>query len=119
MNDIATTALKPQHYFSKFLYLDGGFVLLAPETPVTNELVNRLARWEFRDLKTEGEEVASPAVEATAGAAPEAADAAPMPKIANDAADDERLASILAFYEKFTEYVEGFYHQFVTQNQLN
>ena len=46
--------IKPKQFFSRELFLDEGYVLLAPETPVTEELVNRLTRWEFRELKSEG-----------------------------------------------------------------
>ena len=50
MNAVALRDLKPNTFFTKFLFLDGGFVLLAPETPVTQELINRLTRWEFREI---------------------------------------------------------------------
>jgi len=55
MNSIALKDLKPKTFFSKPLFLDEGFVLLAPETPVDEALIKRLTQWEFRETRTLGE----------------------------------------------------------------
>jgi HD-GYP domain-containing protein (c-di-GMP phosphodiesterase class II) len=116
MNAIALRDLKANTFFTKFLFLEGGFVLLAPETPVTPELVNRLTRWEFRELASEGQAVES-IVDSQEGKA-EGSGADGVAKAA-DAGDDERLEAVLAYHAKYTEYVESVYNRFVAQNSLN
>jgi HD-GYP domain-containing protein (c-di-GMP phosphodiesterase class II) len=117
MNAIALKDLKPNTFFTKNLFLDGGFVLLAPETPVSPELVNRLARWEFRVLATEGEAVESIVKADEAGAGAAQADEG-VPKAA-EAADSERLEAVVAYYDRYTDFVESVYNRFVTKNALN
>ncbi len=114
MNEIALTELRPKLYFTKYLYLDEGYVLLAPETPVTPELIARLTRWEFRNLKTEGVPT-----ELITGEEEGEAPAEEAPRPAENGPDDERLEGVLGFYAKFTEYVDGLYTQFVTKNHLD
>lgn len=119
MNEIPISDLKPQQFFSSYLILDGGFVLLAPETPVSPELVNRLAKWEFRAVQTSGKPVeALPEEEAPAAAAAEAAEGA-LARVPEGGADGERLEAIVAYYGKFTDYIESVYTRFVTKNQLD
>jgi HD-GYP domain-containing protein (c-di-GMP phosphodiesterase class II) len=118
MNAIALRDLKQNTFFTKFLFLEGGFVLLAPETPVTQDLMNRLARWEFRQLSSEGTAVESivAADEPEAGA--EGADGG-IPKAADGAPEDERLEAVLAYYARYTDYVESVYTRYVTKNELD
>ncbi len=118
MKDISLKELKPRQYFTKFAFLDGNFVLLAPETPVTQELINRLARWEFREIKTEGEAVDA-MVERSESSAEETEATADEEKIPADAADDEKLDAVLGHYRRFHDYVEELYTNFVTKNTLD
>jgi HD-GYP domain-containing protein (c-di-GMP phosphodiesterase class II) len=118
MNAIALRDLKPNTFFTKYLYLSGGYVLLAPETPVTQELINRLTRWEFRLLSSEGsavESIAEAPIASDAGEAPAAATG----KAADSGADEEGLKAIMVFYEKYTLYVESVYTRFVTKTELD
>jgi len=91
MNEIALTELRPKLYFTKYLYLDEGYVLLAPETPVTPELIARLTRWEFRNLKTEGVPT-----ELITGEEEGEAPAEEAPRPAENGPDDERLEGVRA-----------------------
>jgi HD-GYP domain-containing protein (c-di-GMP phosphodiesterase class II) len=115
MNSIALKDLKPKTFFSKPLFLDEGFVLLAPETPVDEGLIKRLTQWEFRETRTAGE----PLQEAAADEAPAGEDAAAPVALPDGAGDKERIAGILAFYGDFTAYMESLYTRFVTKTELD
>jgi len=117
MNAVALRDLKPNTFFTKFLFLDGGFVLLAPETPVTQELINRLTRWEFRELASEG--TAAESIAAVVDNATEGKGAAEGIPQAADAGDDEKLEGVLAYHARYVEYVESVYNRFVTKNTLD
>lgn len=117
MNAVALRDLKPNTFFTKFLFLDGGFVLLAPETPVTQELINRLTRWEFRGLASEG--MVAESITAVADNGADAKGGSEGIPQAADAGEDERLEAILSYHARYVEYVESVYNRFVTKNTLD
>jgi HD-GYP domain-containing protein (c-di-GMP phosphodiesterase class II) len=117
MNSIALKDLKPKIFFSKPLFLDEGFVLLAPETPVDEGLIKRLTQWEFRETRSAGQILSEAAAEEPGASAGEEK-AAPL-AIAEGAGDKERIASFLAFYNDFTSYMEALYTRFVTKTELD
>ena len=53
MNAVSLKDLKPKLFYSKPLFLDQGYVLLAPECPVDESLVKRMTRWEFRETHSQ------------------------------------------------------------------
>ncbi len=116
MNTILLKDLRVKLFFSKPLFLDEGYVLLAPESPVDETLIKRLTKWEFRELRSEGVPIAAEA-KAAEGDAPEGSEE--VLHFADSAGDRERLQRIAAFYEEFTSYVESLYTRFVTTTQLN
>ncbi len=117
MNSIALKDLKPKLFFSKPLFLDEGFVLLAPETPVDEGLIKRLTQWEFRETRTLG----LPLEEAAAEDAPAnpGEDAAAQTMLPDGAGDKERVERILTFYNDFAAYMESLYTRFVTKTELD
>lgn len=54
MNNIESKSLKPGMYFESTVYLDNDFVLLTPETPVSEDLIKNLMKWGFTALQTPG-----------------------------------------------------------------
>jgi len=54
MKKINVNSLSPQSYFSEPVYLDKSYILLAPEIPVDQALINRLRKWDITQLYTEG-----------------------------------------------------------------
>jgi hypothetical protein len=112
LKSIPTKDLKPHGFFTKMVYLDRGFVLLAPETPLTQDLVNRLSKWEFRSVWTDGECVDSIAPEGKSGEAKEGL------VIAEGAGDKEKLEVIRAFLVEYIAFIEGVYSRFVTNSEL-
>jgi len=118
MNSIALKDLKPQTYFSKPLFLDEGYVLLAPETPVDESLVRRLTVWEFREVRTEGKQLDA-AHEEEGDRKDEIVEKAAQGALTNGAGEREKVDEVLAFYADFAKYMEGLYTKFVTKNELD
>lgn len=56
MDKVEIKELTPGKFFSKPLYLDKNFILLSPDIPVSNELIERLKKWDFLELYCEGEQ---------------------------------------------------------------
>jgi HD-GYP domain-containing protein (c-di-GMP phosphodiesterase class II) len=57
--------IPPNYFFSKAVYLDDDFVVAAPETPFTAELIQILSEWDFREVLSEGEPKDSYAADTT------------------------------------------------------
>ncbi|MCL2266747.1 MAG: hypothetical protein FWC17_03135 [Treponema sp.] len=55
MKDFLIKEIQPDSYFSKNTYLDKGFILTAPETPYTLELVKLIEKWNYKSIYSEGE----------------------------------------------------------------
>lgn len=47
--------IPPDSFFSTIAYLDNQFILAAPETPFSKELIKTLLDWEFREIFSDGE----------------------------------------------------------------
>jgi HD-GYP domain-containing protein (c-di-GMP phosphodiesterase class II) len=117
MNSISLKDLKPKVFFSKPLFLDDGYVLLAPETAVDEGLIKRLTQWEFRETRTAGVPLVEPQAEDPASSLGE--DAAAQATLPDGAGDKERVERILTFYIDFAAYMESLYTRFVTKTELD
>lgn len=113
MKSIALRELKPKGFFTKNLFLDKGFVLLAPETPVSQELINRLSKWEFRELLSDGA-----SVDSIVETADEKGPSDEGIIVAEGAGDRERLEAVRTFLAGYTDYVDGLYSRYVTNSEL-
>ncbi len=60
MKEIPVTRLAPNSYFDQPVYLDPSYILLSPDTPLTAELVERLRRWGFGRVLSNGESQGNP-----------------------------------------------------------
>jgi HD-GYP domain-containing protein (c-di-GMP phosphodiesterase class II) len=101
-------------FFSQALYLDGRFVVAAPEMPFTAELARALLDWDFREVQSDGDPSAAyvETMAAEAGDADAAVSVAPP-------SDNERVKRAVDFYQRFQDYVETLFTRFVTKNDIN
>jgi HD-GYP domain-containing protein (c-di-GMP phosphodiesterase class II) len=113
MNSVPLKDLINDSYFSAPVYLDEKYILLTPETPVTNALINRLAEWEFRLVLTEGAVVDDTLMEGE-----ETADEEAKPVTSQSAGDRENLGKVTLFYDQFLKYVDSVYTRYVTKNEI-
>ncbi|MBN1834219.1 MAG: HD domain-containing protein [Spirochaetales bacterium] len=68
MKEVPVVELREDMYFDAPVYLDERYVLLSPETRVTAELLERLRRWGFPHVYTDGSAVEAPSYLAGSGA---------------------------------------------------
>ncbi len=54
MNNISVSELKENTFFDKPVFLDEAYILLSPDTQVSAELIERLQRWRFDTVATDG-----------------------------------------------------------------
>ncbi|MCK5198833.1 MAG: hypothetical protein KAR21_10800, partial [Spirochaetales bacterium] len=54
MNKVSIESLKPDSYINKPVYLDEQYILLSPDVTVSNELIERLRKWDYQEIHTDG-----------------------------------------------------------------
>ena len=54
MNKVSIGSLKPDSYINKPVYLDELYILLSPDVTVSNELIERLRKWDYQEIHTDG-----------------------------------------------------------------
>jgi HD-GYP domain-containing protein (c-di-GMP phosphodiesterase class II) len=98
--------IPPDTYFSKPVYLDRRFVLIAPETPFTMDTRNVLLKWRFKEVLSDGEyRIAFHSNEE-------------IPK-AGTLTDREKLKQAESFYNSITEYAETLFTDVVIKGKLD
>jgi len=66
LKTLSVNTLKPNTILSGTAYLDEGFILLSPETPLTDELLKTLRTWSYQHILSEDTLVSKSLHEATA-----------------------------------------------------
>jgi len=69
MNTLRIEDLQPNGYFDAPVYLDEKYVLVSPDVPVSSELVERLRRWGYQNVYTEGAPAGAPSYLSTGAVA--------------------------------------------------
>ena len=70
MKAFRVSELEAGHYFTKEVYLDEKFILLTPETPLTESLIDRLRSCEYEQVHSDGETVSKPIASSDDGSPP-------------------------------------------------
>jgi HD-GYP domain-containing protein (c-di-GMP phosphodiesterase class II) len=113
---IPVSSLADGAYLDKPVFLDERFILLAPDAPVTSELVRRLRKWKYDEVLCDGQAREVPGYIAVAGA--EAVRLAPQ-TIDEDIRTDEQREAARAFCEESLAFVAGFFETFVRDGTVN
>ncbi|MBU8912680.1 MAG: HD domain-containing protein [Spirochaetales bacterium] len=112
MKSFPVVNLESDCYFTERAYLDDKYILLSPETPVTTRLINRLKRWKFAQIRSDGALVDAPTV----------SDSATVEGTSLSIDQDVREQSLFneakAFYFELATFVEKTFTNFVTRNEL-
>ncbi len=116
MKKIPVSSLADGAYFDKPVFLDETFILLAPDAPVTPDLVRRLRKWKYDDVRSDGQTREVPGYLAVAGA--EAAKLAPQ-TIDEDIRTDEQREAARAFLADSQAFVGGFFEAFAADGSVN
>jgi len=114
MNEYNVKEIEPKSYFSKPVYLDGTYVLTAPEIPFSRELIGLLEKWKFTKVVSEGE------ANREYTSIPNAAAAAKDGGIAGIAqqSDADRLGKANRFYSTFITGVETIFFKATASEEL-
>ena len=117
MTAIPLKDLKADTYFNAPVFIDDTYIILSPETPLTQALIHRLAEWEIREVYTTGVATDGP----TTASEQETAEASPdeeKPTTTKAAGDRENLGKVSVFYDQFIKYVDTVFSRYVTKNEI-
>jgi HD-GYP domain-containing protein (c-di-GMP phosphodiesterase class II) len=104
--------LESNYYFTKQAFLDEEYVLLSPETPITTTMINRLKRWRYRKIFSNGTLVDTPTVSTRSPANTGTL------SIDQDIKEQELLQEAHAFYMELVTFVERMFTSYVTRDEL-
>jgi len=107
----------PTGFFSKPVYLDPQFVLTAPETPVTDDLLRVISAWGFNEVFSDGEPCES--YTASEAVVPSAKDKEKEKSAGGRSADVDKIQQAEAFYASFQKYVKNLYTLLPVKNELD
>ena len=54
MDKVPVSQLRVNTYYTAPLFLDGRYIILYPNLPITRDLINRLNEWRYTDIETSG-----------------------------------------------------------------
>jgi len=54
MNKVSLGSLKIESFIDKPVYLDEKYILLSPDISISTEMIERLQKWDFSEVKTDG-----------------------------------------------------------------
>lgn len=112
MKKFEVSSLEAGHYFTKPVFLDERYILLSPETPVTEEMVDRLRRWSYQSVLSEGDPVAKPIAISEGGAE------AISVSVDRDVKENALFREAESYYHELLGFVERIFTNFVTRNDL-
>ena len=113
MKSVTTAALLPDSFFDAPVYLDSGFILAGPDIRITQGLIDRLKKWQYTTVMTDGSPVDRPSY-LTQGAG-----GAKMTSLDEDIKERQKVEESAEFYAEITKFAEEFYAAFQEQNVLN
>ncbi len=113
MNRIVTSQLYDGSYVSAEAFLDEKYILLSPEVPVDQALIDRLAEWNFDYLFTDGEVGDTPTTSAIA-----TTEDAPLAAIDQGRRDAREMQEAQKIYHKYLHFAEQLFGNFLQNGML-
>lgn len=113
MKKFPVSSLEAGHYFTGPVFLDEQYILLSPETQMTVELIDRLRRWSYETVLSDGEMVEKPIASGGDGAE------AISLSVDQDVKESTLFKEAEAFYGELLSFVEKTFTNFVTRNELS
>lgn len=114
MQNVNVRTLTPGKFFSKPVYLDERFVLLSPETPLPQELRDRLLTWGFDTVRTDGV-----ATDAPTSTGPASGEAPVVGTLDQDLREATALQAAADFYLKLVNFTEGVFSDYVSSGAIS
>jgi putative nucleotidyltransferase with HDIG domain len=113
MNEISVSELQEGNYFDSPVYLDEAFVLLSPDTPITEELIQRLKDWGYEKVFCDGKLSEAPAY-ISSGAATTASSVLDM-----DIKDKQEIVDAKKLYYALVNFTLESFKRYKEDNRLN
>lgn len=109
MQNIDVSTIEAGQYFTAPLYLDDRYILLSPETPISEELLNRLAKWKYTKVRTAGEATD------TAGSSLNSDGS-----VIEQAVEDEEVRKeVHELYQRLAEFTQKLFTNYVSSGDLS
>lgn len=115
MNKIVSTQLTDGVYVSQEAFLDEKYILLSPEIPVDQQFLDRLSRWNFDYLYTDGEISDEPT---HGGGVLAGGDDAPLAAIDQGRRDVREMQEAHKHYEELIHFTEQLFGNYLQNNLL-
>ena len=113
MKTFPVDTLEAEYYFTKPVFLDENYILLTPETQLSKQLIDRLKRWSYETVLSDGDLVAKP----IANASGEGGETVAL-SVDQDVRENSLFREAQEFYEEVLSFVERVFTNFVTRNDL-
>jgi HD-GYP domain-containing protein (c-di-GMP phosphodiesterase class II) len=113
MKEISVSELQEDNYFDSSVYLDEAFILLSPDTPLTEELIQRLKSWGYETVLSDGELSEAPAY-ISSGAAATASSVLDM-----DIRDNQQMEDAKKLYYALVNFILESFKRFKEDNRLS
>jgi HD-GYP domain-containing protein (c-di-GMP phosphodiesterase class II) len=112
MSNFIVKNIPSNSYFTKPSYINGQFIVTAPEMPFTRELKHALTEWDIREISSDGENLEE-YLSRTPGGSGEV-----EPASETSLSDGDQLEQAEAFYRAFQQYVESLFTQIAVTGEL-
>jgi putative nucleotidyltransferase with HDIG domain len=113
MKEISVLELKEGIYFDSPVYLDEAFILVSPDTPLTDELIHRLKNWGYETVMSDGAVSEAPAY-ISSGAANSASSVLDM-----DIKDKQEIVDAKKLYYALVNFTLESFKRYKEDNHLN
>jgi len=115
MNNFLVKEIQPNSFFTKTVFLDKAFVILAPEMPFTEELASTLKKWSFESVYSEGK----PQNEYTGSDTNKEASSDSGPEELTQQSDADKVQKAEEFYSNFLFHVENMFVRAAVSDDLD
>lgn len=115
MNTILVSQMQDGFYVTDEAYLDEKYIVLTPDIPVSEGLVERLKAWKFDGLLSNGEITKEPPKQTLAA---QSTDSAPLAAVDSGRQDTRQMEKARKEYQEFLRFVERLFGNFLTNGEI-
>ncbi len=112
MKAFPVSDLQAGRYFTKAVYLDDKYILLTPETQLTDSLLERLRAWEYATVLSDGESVTNPVLSSDDDGASVSL------SVDQDVKEQTLFHEAETFFNELLGFVERIFTDFVTKGEI-
>lgn len=112
MKEIPVNSLNPETYFNAPMYLDETYIILTPDIPLTADLINRLKKWSYGTVLSDGMAVTAPEEKTAAEAQ------GPPAEMTKTLEDEQQKTRAESFFKDSVTRLEDAFAGFKTRDEL-